>query len=45
MTFAFCGTLDLPADFSSEDILQYLRRDRLELAERVQDGMLQKDID
>lgn len=44
MTVESSTTLNLPADFRPEDILQFHRRDRSGLAERVQDGMPQKGI-
>lgn len=44
MTTEFFLALDLPADFRCEDILEFHRRDRLGVAERVQDGMLEKGI-
>ncbi len=44
MIVKFSGMLDLPADFRPEDILEFHRRDRSGMAERVQDRMLQKGI-
>lgn len=44
MTFGFSVTLSLPADFRPEDILEFHRRDRSGMVERVQDGTLQKGI-
>ena len=37
-------SLDLPADFRCKDILEFHRRDRLGVAERIQDGVLEKGI-
>lgn len=44
MSFDSSVTLKLPGDFRPEDILAFHRRDRLGIAERVQDGMLRKGI-
>ncbi|MGX2041350.1 DNA-3-methyladenine glycosylase family protein [Methylocaldum sp. MU1018] len=44
MSFESSVTLNLPADFRREDILKFHRRDRLGVAERVQDGVLRKGI-
>jgi DNA-3-methyladenine glycosylase II len=44
LTTAISVTLDLPTDFRCEDILEFHSRDRLGVAERIQDGVLEKGI-